>query len=102
MRANGGRLALASELGARGPAVYLRCSWESRGECWGAEAGSEWSFAAVKPGAWPRLVGSRRRRALVESLLLRPPAGGEERVAGWAESSGRDEARSSAAVSGEK
>ncbi len=39
-------------------------------------------LAAVKPGAWPRLVGSRRRRALVESLLLRPPAGGEERVAG--------------------
>ncbi len=28
-------------------------------------------------------------------------AGGGERVAGWAESSGRDEARSSAAVSGE-
>ncbi len=47
----------------------------------------------MKPGAWPRLV---------EGLLLRPPAGGGERVAGRAESSGRDEARSSASVSGEK
>ncbi len=51
------------KLEARGPAAYLRCSWERRCEGWGAEAGSEWSFAAVKPGAWPRLVGSRRRRA---------------------------------------
>ncbi len=47
----------------------------------------------MKPGAWPRLV---------EGLLLRPPAGGGERVAGRAGSSGRDEARSSASVSGEK
>ncbi len=53
-----------------------------------SRSGKRVKLAAVKPGAWPRLVGSRRRRALVESLLLRPPAG--------------DEARSSAAVSGEK
>ncbi len=52
-------------LEARGSAAYLRCSWESRGEGWGTEAGSEWDFAAVKTGAWPRLV---------EGLLLRPPA----------------------------
>ncbi len=35
--------------------------------------GSEWCFAAVKTGAWPRLV---------EGLLLQPPAGGGERVTG--------------------
>ncbi len=83
--------AASRKLEARGPAAYLRCSWESRGEGWGAEAGSEWCFAAVKTGAWPRLM---------EGLLLRPPAGGGERVTGWAKVSGRDEARSSAAMSG--
>ncbi len=33
----------------------------------------EWCFAAVKTGAWLRLV---------EGLLLRPPAGGGVRVTG--------------------